>query len=210
MKNFKQLLSEISKGPNWDPNAFSQDMFTAYVGRKFDPNVDKDIVRKVEPPHIRWMKKSIGNKILWQYGLPKEDPHAGLHLPITHVQHIPQENKIVLHLDSTEYHNDLRDHGVTHEVASDVSKFLSPHTGIDDPPNSKDDIKREISHRLAHVVNVEKIEEFPVLNYGDVDALTIHLNENDVIKAHEKYLNNRSKSKPSTDDEREYPEDWKL
>jgi hypothetical protein len=204
MKTIKQLLSEISYGPKWDPKAFSRDMFKAYLGRKFDPNVDTDIVRPTIHPHVAWLKDGLTRKneegklyktIAYHFRLPStpKGEHEFLDLPVQDIHHDPENKTITVSVDSTEYHNHLRDAGISHSQATNIK-----------------DVQDIVSSQLFQPVKIKGITEYEGDDYsGAPDTLHIHLDEDSVLKAHQRDIQRRS----DFDDRDEYysgPEDFQI
>lgn len=204
MKTIKQLLSEISYGPKWDPKAFSRDMFKAYLGRKFDPNVDTDIVRPTIHPHVAWLNNELTRKneegrlhktVSYHFRLPNT-PEGGLEfedLPVQDIHHDPENKTITISVDSSKYHDRLRSAGTTHSQATNNKK-----------------VEEALSLQVFQPVKVKGITEYEGDDYsGAPDTLHIHLDEDSIKKAHQREIQRRS----DFDDRDEYysgPEDFQI
>ncbi len=195
MKTIKQLLSEISYGPKWDPKAFSRDMFKAYLGRKFDPNVDTDIVRPTIHPHVAWLKQNLPREVAFQFKLPTtaKGSFENELLPIQDIHHDESTGTITVSVDSSKYHEKLRDAGTSHSRAS-----------------TNKDVEDIMSRQLFQPVKVKGVTEYEGDDYsGAPDTLHIHLDEDSIKKAHQREIQRRS----NFDDRDEYysgPEDFQI
>lgn len=183
MKSFKQMLSEISYGPKWDPKAMSKDMFKAYLGRKFDPNVDTDIVRPTIHGHVEWLKQNLPRNVSYEFKSPAGEYHV-VDLPVQDIHHDPQSETVTVSVDSSNYHNKLRDLGTTH---SEVF--------------NKNDAEFNLSKQLGQMVDLKGATEYEGDDYsGAPDTLHIHVDENSLKKAHQSDIKRRSQQKSDLQD----------
>lgn len=200
MKSFKQMLSEISYGPNWDPKAFSRDMFKAYLGRKFDPNVDTDVIRPTIHPHVQWLKQNLPRTVSYGFKAPNGEYHTE-NLPLQDIYHDPHSGTVTVSVDSSRYHDKLRDMGLTHSQVF-----------------NKNDAEFNMSKQLSQMVDLKGVTEYEGDDYsGAPDTLHIHIDENSLKKAHESDIQRRSQQKSDLqnyeDDRWDYlsgPEDFKV
>lgn len=183
MKSFKQLLSEISYGPNWDPKAFSRDMFKAYLGRKFDPNVDTDIVRPTIHPHVEWLKQNLPKTVSYGFKLPFGE-YQTENLPIQDIHHDPESGTVTVSLDSTDYHNKLRGLNLKHSQVFD-----------------KNDVEFNMSKQLHQMVDLKGVTEHEGDDYsGAPDTLQIHFDEDSLKKAHQTDIEERARRRRDLND----------
>ena len=183
MKSFKQMLSEISYGPKWDPKAMSKDMFKAYLGRKFDPNVDTDIVRPTIHGHVEWLKQNLPRNLSYEFKSPIGEYHTQ-DLPVQDIHHDPQTGTVTISVDSTDYHNKLRDMRTTHSQVF-----------------NKNDTEFNLSKQLGQMVDLKGVTEHEGDDYsGAPDTLHIHIDEDSLKRAHQSDIKRRSQQKSDLQD----------
>jgi hypothetical protein len=183
MKNFKQIINEISLGPKagkeWD--SYTHAMFGGEPIKR-----PKEFTQ--QPEHIGWLRRSLGN-LSWQYGVPHENGHRLQDLPITHVKENQGDisrglpPKIEIHTDASKYERDLKGFRINHDQAMNIPSFVDPIEDADIGDSHKE-LQARLTYQLGSPVRVHKIEYSPS-SEGQRSKLVVHLNLNDVKTAHE-------------------------
>lgn len=193
MKNFKQIINEISLGPKAGKE------WSDYIGSMFGKETlhRPDIVE--QPKHIQWFKKNF-KSIPWMYGVPHENGMRMQDLPVTDVKH--DGNNVQVHVDSSKYEEDLKRFRLNHGQAMNIPDFVDPIEDAD-IGNSHSELQARMSYLMKTPVRIHSIEYHSSAN-NQKPKLIFHMNA-DHIKNSQMIHNEMDDY-----DTRSGPEDWKI
>jgi sulfite reductase beta subunit-like hemoprotein len=207
MKKFKQLINEIAEGPKagkeWD--SYTHAMFGS-------ESIKRPTEFKEKPEHIKWLRRTLGN-LSWQYGVPHENGHRLQDLRITDVKENQGDvsrglpPKIEIHTDASKYEDDLKRFRLSHDQSMNIPSFVDEIEDADLGDSHKE-LQARLSYQLRSPVRIHKIEYHPS-SAGQTSKLVVHLNSDDVRRAHQNEKNKRDEDDGRWE-HRSGPEDWNL
>lgn len=144
MKNFKQLLSEIKSGNDWDNYIHS--MF-GHASDAPHENVPEEGL-----PHHDWLMRRLNGSIPLVHASPSgSDKMAFHHLPITSMKE--SDGKIHITADASEYAHHLSDHNISHNMARKLDVFGADEHHPELSKTSEEHLGKSLSMTLRHHID---------------------------------------------------------